>query len=78
MISETEYLAPAVLFEKGKVAAQIIYSNVKELVEEHEYVFDTLWSKAISAQQRIMEIEEGVEPIETKVLENQRARFSII
>jgi hypothetical protein len=35
MISESEYLAPAVLLEKGKVAAQIMYSNVKELVEEH-------------------------------------------
>ena len=71
MISETEYLAPAVLFEKGKVAAQIIYSNVKELVKEHEYVFDTLWSKSISAQQRIKEIEEGIEPIRTRLLENQ-------
>ena len=76
MISESEYLAPAVLFEEGKVAAKIIYSNVKELVEEHEYVFDTLWSKAISAQQRIMEIEEGVEPIETKVLENKEQVFN--
>jgi two-component system sensor histidine kinase VicK len=76
MISESEYLAPAVLFEKGIVAARIIYSNVKELVEEHEYVFDTLWSKAISAQQRIMEIEQGVEPIETKVLENKEQIFN--
>jgi two-component system sensor histidine kinase VicK len=76
MISESEYLAPAVLFEKGIVAARIIYSNVKELVEEHEYVFDTLWSKAISAQQRIMEIEQGVEPTETKVLENRAQIFN--
>src|SRR5438067_2759814 len=71
MISETEYLSPAVLFEKRKVATRIIYSNVKELVEEHEYVFDTLWSKAISAEQRIREIEEGIEPITTRLLENQ-------
>ena len=71
MISESEYLAPAVSFEKGKVAAQIMYSNVKELVEEHEYVFDTLWSKAISAEQRIREIEEGIERIRTRLLENQ-------
>ena len=61
MISESEYLAPAVLFEKGKAAARIFYSNVKELVEEHEYRFDTLWSKAISAEQRIREIEEAIE-----------------
>ena len=66
MISESEYLAPVVLFEKGKVAARIIYSNVKELVEQHEYIFDTLWSKAISAEQRIKEIEEGIEPIKTR------------
>jgi signal transduction histidine kinase len=52
------------------VAAQIMYSNVKELVEEHEYMFDTLWSKAISAEQRIKEIEEGIEPIKTRLLEN--------
>jgi two-component system, OmpR family, sensor histidine kinase VicK len=62
MISESEYLAPAVIFEKGNVAAQIIYGNVKAIVEEHEYMFDTLWNKAISAEQRIREIEEGLEP----------------
>jgi two-component system sensor histidine kinase VicK len=76
MISESEYLAPMVLFEKGKVAAQIIHSNVKELVEQHEYMFDTLWSKAISAEHRIMQIEEGVEPIETKILEDKKKIFS--
>jgi two-component system, OmpR family, sensor histidine kinase VicK len=78
MLSESEYLAPAVSFDKGKVAAWIIYSNVKELVEEHEYMFDTLWSKAISAEQKIREIEEGTEPIETKVLENKEQIFNHI
>jgi two-component system sensor histidine kinase VicK len=34
MISETEYLAPLVLFEKGKIASKIIYSNEKELVDQ--------------------------------------------
>ncbi|HET7390453.1 MAG TPA: hypothetical protein VFJ51_06485, partial [Nitrososphaeraceae archaeon] len=27
MLSESEYLAPVALFEKGKIASQIIYSN---------------------------------------------------
>jgi two-component system, OmpR family, sensor histidine kinase VicK len=71
MISETEYLAPVVSFENEKVAVRIIYSNVKELVEQHEYMFDTLWTKAISAEQRIKEIEEGIDPIRTRLLENQ-------
>ncbi|HZI72179.1 MAG TPA: hypothetical protein VFD60_13570 [Nitrososphaeraceae archaeon] len=60
MLSETEYLAPIILFEKGKIASQIIYSNQKELVDQHQYIFDTLWNKAISAEQRVKEIEGGV------------------
>src|SRR5207245_8239453 len=69
MISETEYLAPIILFEKGKIASQIICSNVKEILDQHQYMFDTLWNKAISAQQRIRVIDEGIINYETKVLE---------
>ena len=76
MVSESEYLAPAALLEKGKIASQVIYSNQKEVVEQHQYMFDTLWNKAISAQQRITEIEQGVEPIKTKVLENKEQIFN--
>jgi len=61
-ISESEYLTPTAFHEKGKPATQIICSNVEELVENQEYVFDALWNKAISAEQRIREIEEGIEP----------------
>src|ERR687887_412864 len=60
-ISETEYIAPASLHEKGKPASQIIYSNVKEIVEHQQYVFDSFWNKAIPAEQRIRDIEEGLE-----------------
>ena len=76
MLSETEYLAPIILFEKGKIASQIIYSNQKEIVDQHQYMFDTLWNKAISAEQRIKEIEEGVEHTETRVLKNKAEIFS--
>src|SRR5919202_5339865 len=59
-VNETEYIAPATLHEKGKVASEITYSNVKEIVQHHKhYVFDTLWSRAIPAKQRIREIEKG-------------------
>ncbi|MFL6404200.1 MAG: hypothetical protein ACJ71M_12065, partial [Nitrososphaeraceae archaeon] len=39
MLSETEYIAPIILFEKGKIASQIIYSNQKEIVDQHQYIF---------------------------------------
>jgi two-component system, OmpR family, sensor histidine kinase VicK len=61
-VSETGYLAPATFHEAGKPAAQAIYSNVKEIIEHQKYVFETLWSKTVSAEQRIHEIEEGNEP----------------
>jgi two-component system sensor histidine kinase VicK len=60
-ISETGYMAPATIHEAGKPAAQIIHSNVKEIIEHQQYVFETLWSKTIPAEQRIREIEEGTE-----------------
>ena len=60
-ISETEYIAPASLHGKGKPASEIIYSNVKEIVEhQQQYVFDSFWSRAIPAERRIREIEEGI------------------
>jgi two-component system, OmpR family, sensor histidine kinase VicK len=74
MVSETEYLAPLILFEKGKIASQIICSNVKEILDQHQYMFDTLWNKAISAQQRIREIDEGIVSYETKVLEEDEKK----
>ena len=58
-ISESGYLAPATLHEKGKPASQIIYSNVNEIIEHQKYVFDSFWDRAIPAAQRIKEIEEG-------------------
>jgi two-component system, OmpR family, sensor histidine kinase VicK len=58
-LSETGYLAPATFHERGKPAAQIIYSNVKEIVEHQTYVYDTLWTRAITAGERFEQIEEG-------------------
>jgi signal transduction histidine kinase len=57
-LSETAYLSPATFHQQGKPASQIIYSNVKEIVEHQRYIFDTIWIAAISAEQRIGQIED--------------------
>jgi two-component system sensor histidine kinase VicK len=75
-ISETEYISPATLHDKGKSPSQIIYSNLKELVEQQQYVFDSFWSRATPIEQRIMELEEGLSPIKTKVLEDKENIFN--
>jgi two-component system, OmpR family, sensor histidine kinase VicK len=59
MISECEYAAPTTSHETTNPASTIIFSNVKEIVEQQQYVFDTFWNKAIPAKLRIREIEEG-------------------
>jgi two-component system, OmpR family, sensor histidine kinase VicK len=82
-VSETEFMATTVL-EEATPLTQVIYSNVKELVEEGQYIFDTLWSNsaAIPARQRIKEIEQGIirEIIETirDPPETQRRAFDLV
>jgi two-component system, OmpR family, sensor histidine kinase VicK len=68
-VSETEYMATTVLKE-AKPLTQVIYSNVREVVEQGQYIFDTLWNTATPAEQKIREIEEGTIHYKSKVLEN--------
>ena len=73
-VSDTEYIAPATFHEEGRVASQLIYSNLKEIVGQQHYVFDTLWDKAIPAAQRIREIERGAGPsYKSRIIEDQDA-----
>src|ERR1041384_2464704 len=65
-ISESQYIAPATIHEKGKPASQLIYSNIKEIVEHAQYVFDSFWSRARPAEEVIKEIEEGTIHYETR------------
>lgn len=69
-LNEIQYLAPASLHDKGKPASEIIYSNVKELLEHQQYIFDTLWNKSILAEERIREIEEGIAPANFEVFQS--------
>jgi hypothetical protein len=77
-LSETGYLAPATFHERGKPAAQIIYSNVKEIVEHQTYVFDTLWTRAISAEDRFEQIEEGAGHEFVQVITNPQKASRIL
>ena len=69
-VNENEYVSPAAIHEEGKPASNVVYSNVKEVVEQAQYLFETLWSRSLPADQRIKEIEEGVTRYETVVIEN--------
>jgi uncharacterized protein YjgD (DUF1641 family) len=82
-VSETEFMATTIL-EEAKPLAQVVYSNVKEMVEQGQYIFDSLWANAaaIPAKQRIKEIEKGAtrEIIETirDPVETQKRALAIL
>jgi signal transduction histidine kinase len=68
-ISEKGYTASATL-QKATLLHQVIYSNVKAILEQQQYVFETLWSKAKPAEQKIREIEEGIDLGETEIIQS--------
>ncbi|MDP9289683.1 MAG: ATP-binding protein, partial [Thermoproteota archaeon] len=60
-VSETEYVATSTLREAQPVP-EVIYSNVKDVVEQQQYLFETLWKKSTSAEEKIRQFEEGTTP----------------
>jgi two-component system, OmpR family, sensor histidine kinase VicK len=70
-ISEKGYMASATLLEASPLQ-QVIYSNVRAIVDQQQYVFETLWNKAIPADQKIRGIEEGIELGKTDVIQSPR------
>lgn len=68
-ISEKAYTASATLRE-ATLLQQVIYSNVKAILEQQHYVFETLWNKTISAEEKIREIEQGLKPDIIEVIQN--------
>ena len=69
-INENEYMATTVL-QESQPLTEVIYSNVKEVVDQGQYVFDTFWKNATPSKKKIKDIEEGLESAKTEVLENQ-------
>jgi signal transduction histidine kinase len=61
-----EYVAVASLQEAQSIP-QIIFSNIPEIVEQQQFVFDSFWKMATPSSQRIMEIEQGIIPAENIV-----------
>jgi two-component system, OmpR family, sensor histidine kinase VicK len=70
-LSEKGYTASATLQEASQLQ-QVIYSNVGAILDQQQYVFETLWSKAIPADQKIRGIEEGFDLGRTDLIQSPR------
>jgi two-component system, OmpR family, sensor histidine kinase VicK len=78
VVSDTEYTSTAVMQEVHAIP-EVIYSNVKRILDQQQYLFETLWNKAIPAEQKIREIEQGIEPEFVEVITdgNKAAQFIV-
>jgi signal transduction histidine kinase len=70
-VSDTAYIATATL-NKAQPVAELIYSTAKSVIEQNKNIFDTLWSKAVVAEDRVREIEEGVTRTEIRAVKDPR------
>jgi two-component system, OmpR family, sensor histidine kinase VicK len=70
-ISEKEYIATATL-HGAQSTPQLVYSNVKDMVDQQQYLFNSLWNRSMPAELRIKEIEEGIEAEFFEVIDETR------
>ncbi len=48
----------------------MIYSNVREIIEHQQYVFDSFWNTSSSAERRMTEIQGGAHLGITEIIDN--------
>ena len=67
-ISDSEFMASSTLSQEeeegeaqqsSRPIQQVIYTNVKDIVRQQKYVFESFWNRSIPSEQRFKEIEEG-------------------
>ena len=69
LVNKRKYLSiTATAPQELKTVPQVVYINVKQIVEQQKYIFDILWNRTVSAKERIGEIEDGVRTFNTIIL----------
>ncbi len=68
-VCDNEYITTATTRESSSFP-HLFYSNGKEIVEQQQHIFEILWNKAISSEERIKEIVEGIPREHTEVITN--------
>jgi two-component system, OmpR family, sensor histidine kinase VicK len=75
IVDGKEYGAAANIYDL-QPPVEFIYSNVKTFVDQQQYFFETLWNKAMPAEQRIKEIEEGRAPEKLEIIQDTQKSIS--
>jgi two-component system, OmpR family, sensor histidine kinase VicK len=62
------YLGPALSQHTDPIAPILIRISIKDFVDSHQDLFNSLWNKAIPVEQKIMEIEKGIIPAKIETM----------
>ena len=72
VVTDTEYSSSAIM-QQVHAHPESVYSNVRSIVEQQRYLFENLWNRAIPAERKINEIEEGIELEKTHVIQDPQS-----
>ena len=72
VVTDTEYSSSAIM-QQVHAHPETVYSNVRSIVEQQQYLFENLWNKAIPAERKINEIEEGIELEKTYIIQDPQS-----
>jgi two-component system, OmpR family, sensor histidine kinase VicK len=60
-VNRSEYISTSVI-ETNQPVTELYYTNLKPMVEQGQYIFDTFWRNSVSAISKIKEIEQAKVP----------------
>lgn len=82
-ISRDEYLAvplasiEAQIESNAELPSEIVWSTRRDVISQFEQIFEAMWHSAVRAESRIREIEQGVEPERTVVIDDMRRVYAL-
>jgi two-component system, OmpR family, sensor histidine kinase VicK len=59
---DRELFLPMFVNNLEEPVKEALFCTQKEMVEAHQFIFENLWKKGIPAEERIKDIEEGIQP----------------
>lgn len=76
VISDKKIYLGTTNLEENKHIPDLVYSNAKGIIEQNRFMFETLWKRALPAEQRIRQIEKGILPVETYLIDDPVDAFT--
>ena len=69
-LSENGYASPTSIHEQVKPANVMIYSNNKEIIQQQQHIFESIWNASTSAERKIKEIQGNTSLGITEIIDN--------